>query len=54
MAFEEETTTTEDQPAARLKNRMDESEIRRTVTLLEDNVLQYRKQYYGMHIGLYI
>ena len=48
MAFEEETTTTEDQPAARLKNRMDESEIRRTVTLLEDNVLQYREQYYGM------
>lgn len=27
---------------------MDESEIRRTVTLLEDNVLQYREQYYGM------
>ena len=48
MAFEEEITTTEDQPAARLKNRMDESEIRRTVTLLEDNVLQYREQYYGM------
>ena len=48
MALEEETETSENQPTARLKNRMDESEIRRTVTLLETNVLQYREQYYGM------
>lgn len=48
MALEEETETSENQPTARLKNRMDESEIRRTVRLLETNVLQYREQYYGM------
>ena len=48
MVLEEETETSENQPAARLKNRMDESEIRRTVTLLETNVLRYREQYYGM------
>ena len=48
MALEEETATAENQPTARLKNRMDESEVRRTVTLLEDNILQYREQQYGM------
>ena len=48
MALEEETETSENQPAARLKNRMDESEIRRTVTLLDTNVLQYREQHFGM------
>lgn len=48
MAFEEETATAENQPTARLKNRIDESEVRRTVTLLEDNILQYREQQYGM------
>lgn len=48
MALEEETETSENQPAARLKNRMDESEIRRTVTLLDTNVLQYREQNFGM------
>ena len=47
MAFEEETVTAENQPTACLKNRMDESEIRRTVTLLEDNILRYREQTYG-------